>query len=71
MCFSAGDLIKQVLEDMNLRDKIFNLEDIKTKIDEVGPYQNVFLQECEYMNYLLKEIIRYNNTNLLSILTLK
>lgn len=43
---------------MNLRDKVFNLDDIRTKIDDVGPYQNVFLQECEYMNYLLKEIIR-------------
>ncbi len=44
---------------MNLKEKLFNLEDIRTKIDEVGPYQNVFLQECEYMNYLLLEIIRY------------
>jgi len=54
----VSDVIRQVLEDMNLKEKIFNLEDIRTKIDEVGPYQNVFLQECEYMNYLLLEIIR-------------
>jgi len=51
---------------MNLKEKLFNLEDIRTKIDEVGPYQNVFLQECEYMNYLLLEIIRYLD-NFLSI----
>ena len=56
---SVSDVIRQVLEDMNIKEKIFNLEDIRTKIDEVGPYQNVFLQECEYMNYLLYEIIRY------------
>jgi len=47
-----------VLEDLNLNEKIFRIEDIKTKIDEVGPYQNVFLQECEYMNLLLVEIIK-------------
>lgn len=26
--------------------------------DERGPYQNVFLQECEYMNNLINEILR-------------
>jgi len=37
---------------------MFNLTDIKDRIGEKGPYQNVFLQECEYMNYLIEEINR-------------
>jgi len=51
--------ISKVLEDWNLKDKIFSLVDIKDKISgEKDPYQNVFLQECEAMNYLLEEINR-------------
>lgn len=39
---------------------IFNIDEIKNKMDaeSKGPYQNVFLQEIEYMNILLSEIIR-------------
>ena len=52
-----GSYISKVQNDWVLKDKIFNLDDIKDKIGEnKGPYQNVFLQECEYMNYLLEEI---------------
>eukprot|EP00744_Colponema_vietnamica_P000937 GILI01001621.1.p1 GENE.GILI01001621.1~~GILI01001621.1.p1 ORF type:complete len:2798 (-),score=990.63 GILI01001621.1:124-7776(-) len=42
------------------RDVKFDLEDIAGRIpeEERGPYQNVFLQECEYMNYLLVEMMR-------------
>jgi len=56
----AADLIKQLLEDSELKSKIFNLDDIKNKIDaeNKGPYQNVFLQEIEYMNALLGEIVK-------------
>lgn len=54
----AQELIKQVVEDINLRQFIFSLEDIKTRIEDKGPFQNVFLQECEYMNYLIIEIVR-------------
>ena len=48
------------MEDKNLKGCIFNMEDIKTRIDadSKGPYQNVFLQELEYMNNLLYEIVR-------------
>lgn len=54
------DLIKQLNEDMNLKSMIFNLDEIKNKIDvsSKGPYQNVFLQELEYMNILLIEITK-------------
>ena len=49
--------IIKVQQDWNLKDKVFNLDDIRDKVvDGRGPYQNVFLQECEYMNYLLEEI---------------
>ena len=50
--------MKCIQEDYDLKNKLFIIEDIRTKIDDVGPYQNVFLQECEYMNMLLQEIIR-------------
>ena len=38
---------------------IFNLDDIKTRIDidNKTPYQNVFMQEMEYMNALLEAIV--------------
>ena len=37
---------------------MFNISDIKDRIAEKGAFQNVFLQECEYMNALLDEIYR-------------
>lgn len=39
-------------------DKLFDLDDIISSIDDMGPYQNVFLQECEGINFLLQEIVR-------------
>jgi len=51
----------KINEDYNLKEKFFIIDDIKERIVEKGPYQNVFLQECEYMNILLKEIIRSIN----------
>lgn len=53
------DLIKAV-EDQGLKSNIFQIEDIKSKLDaqNIDPYQNVFLQEIEYMNALLFEITR-------------
>lgn len=39
---------------------IFNVDDVKNKIDneQKGPYQNVFIQEIEYMTILLTEMAR-------------
>ena len=56
----ATDMIKYIIEEMNMKILIFNMDEIKNKIDaeSKGPYQNVFLQEIEYMNYLLYEIVR-------------
>ena len=54
------ELIKYILEDKELKQKIYNLDEIKNKMDEdnKGPYQNVFLQEIECRNNLVFEIIR-------------
>merc|ERR1712028_4558 len=39
-------------------EKGFDAEDVARSCDEVGPYQNVFLQEMAQMNTLLAEITR-------------
>jgi dynein heavy chain len=36
----------------------YDLDDIHRSLEEQGPYQNVFLQECETMNTLLGEVGR-------------
>jgi dynein heavy chain len=48
------------MEDINIRSLIFSVDDIKGKLDpdQKGPYQNVFIQEIEYMTILLTEIAR-------------
>lgn len=49
--------ISKVQSDWSLKERMFALEDIKDRCGEVKtPYQNVFLQECEYMNFLIEEI---------------
>ena len=54
----AESYFSKINDDYNLKERLFIIEDIKERIVEKGPFQNVFLQECEYMNILLKEIIR-------------
>lgn len=39
-------------------EKIFDVEDIARNLEEIGPFQNVFLQEMDVMNVLLVEIKR-------------
>lgn len=53
-------MIKFILEEREIKQKLYNLDEIKNKMDEdnKGPYQNVFLQEIEYMNNLMNEMIR-------------
>jgi dynein heavy chain, axonemal len=55
----AAEFIKQIIEDYNFKSLIFNLDDIKTRIDidNKTPYQNVFMQEMEYMNALVEVIV--------------
>ncbi|MAD34276.1 MAG: hypothetical protein CMJ88_11040 [Planctomycetes bacterium] len=39
-------------------EKKFDTEDLIRSIDDMGPYQNVFIQEMDVMNVLLAEIVR-------------
>ena len=39
-------------------DKNFDLDEIEGSLEDKGPYQNVFLQECEIMNKLISEMVR-------------
>ena len=39
-------------------DKSFDVEELARGLDEIGPYQNVFIQEMDIMNILLAEIKR-------------
>lgn len=39
-------------------EKSFDVEDLVRNLDEMGPYQNVFIQEMDIMNVLLAEIKR-------------
>jgi dynein heavy chain len=41
-----------------LADKGFDVEDLARNLDDVGPYQNVFMQEMDWMNVLIAEIVR-------------
>merc|ERR1711871_195298 len=34
------------------------MEDIDAQLDVKGPFENVFIQECEWMNRLLREMVR-------------
>lgn len=48
----------QIEEDSKDAGKKFDLEDIGSRLpDERTPYMNVFMQECEYMNALTREIV--------------
>ncbi|RYG62642.1 hypothetical protein EON64_17480 [archaeon] len=52
----AEALIQDILEQT--RDVKFDLEAVAASMDDVGPFQNVVLQECERMNILIQEIVR-------------
>lgn len=60
---SPTELAKQALETVMGRvgEKKFECDEIARALEEMGPYQNVFLQECEAMNVLLQEIVRSLN----------
>eukprot|EP00753_Platysulcus_tardus_P011840 PLAT3317.20.p2 GENE.PLAT3317.20~~PLAT3317.20.p2 ORF type:complete len:2180 (+),score=1477.97 PLAT3317.20:1402-7941(+) len=53
----AENVLNEILEHFS--DTHFDLEDIEASIaDDRGPFQSVFLQECEAMNLLLVEMVR-------------
>lgn len=53
-------MIKRFIEDLNIKGMIFSVDEIKNKMDadQKGPYQNVFIQEIEYMTALLTQIAK-------------
>ena len=55
---SSQNVAESTLQDIldMFKDTRFNLVEIGSALEEVGPYQNVFLQECERMNLLLEEM---------------
>jgi dynein heavy chain, axonemal len=56
---SLQDKASQVLDDINEKlPEMFVMSEITERIEERTPYTNVFLQEIERMNMLLKEIRR-------------
>lgn len=52
----AGETANELLEKFD--EKKFDVEDLIRNLDEIGPYQNVFIQEMDVMNVLLAEIRR-------------
>jgi dynein heavy chain len=60
---SPQDVAYNVLVDVvdRFQDKYYDLEEIANLVDEIGPYQNVFLQECDAFNKLIAEIMRSLN----------
>ena len=52
----AATTATELLE--KFEEKNFDIDDLVKNLDEIGPYQNVFIQEMEVMNTLLAEIRR-------------
>merc|ERR1711871_1316031 len=52
----AENVLNEILE--KYAEVKFDLEDIERSLEEKGPYENVFLQECEQMNKLIVEMVR-------------
>jgi dynein heavy chain len=56
----AQQVVEAMIQDIleQFRDVKFEVDSITSNMDDVGPFQNVILQECERMTNLLAEIIR-------------
>eukprot|EP00606_Chrysophyceae_sp_TOSAG23-5_P001115 GSChrysophyteH2.ASY1.ANO1.808.1 assembled CDS len=57
---SSQQVAEAAIQDIldQYRDTKFELDQIVGSVEEVGPFQNIVLQECERMNSLLHEITR-------------
>ena len=57
---SKQHVVEAMIQDILdvYRDVVFDMDDIAGACDDPGPFQNVFLQECERMRDLLAEIVR-------------
>lgn len=56
----VAEFMTRVSDDARLDQDKINVEDIRGKLtdDTLGPYQNVFIQECEKINVLIAAIIK-------------
>lgn len=55
----SKELMSKISDDLQLDQNKPNMEDILSKLEEDrSPFQNVFLQECEYMSVLIEEILK-------------
>jgi dynein heavy chain len=54
------EFMVRVADEAQLDSNKLNIDDIAGKLSEEGrtPYQNAFMQECEYMNILIRTIVR-------------
>ncbi|RYG70338.1 hypothetical protein EON64_00425, partial [archaeon] len=57
---SPDEVANSVLLDVldRFQEKKFDVDDIARSLEELGPYQNVFMQEMDVMNNLLAEMMR-------------
>ena len=57
---SSQQIAEAAIQDIldQYRDTKFELDQIVGSVEEMGPFQNIVLQECERMNSLLHEITR-------------
>ena len=54
----SQEFMQRINDEVQLDQNKLNIDDIVSKLNEDrDPYQNVFLQECEYMNILIHEIL--------------
>jgi len=53
-----------VFEEVNIESFKFMMDDIASKLgeDTRGPFQNSFMQECEYMNQLIFYMVTHLET---------
>jgi len=53
------EFMSRVFEEVNIESFKFLMDDIASKLgeDTRGPFQNSFMQECEYMNILIFHIV--------------
>jgi len=56
----VAEFMGRVSDEAQLDSNKINVEDIRSKLTEetLGPYQNVFIQECEKINVLIATIIK-------------
>eukprot|EP01039_Chlorochromonas_danica_P013144 gene13144-15167_t len=57
---SAQQVVEAMIQDIleTFRDVKYDVEGMGGSVEDMGPFQNIVLQECERMNNLVQEMIR-------------